>query len=466
VATPSCSGCIERDRRIADLERRLAELEHRLNQNSRNSSRPPSSDPPWAPKHAQAPSGRKRGAQPGHPDQQRLLLPPDQVQEIISVKPEYCDNCGTRVEGDDPCPRRHQVTETPPVEPHVTEYQLHALRCSSCGAVTTASLPKGVPTGAFGSRLQSIVATFTGIYHLSRRATVGAMDDLFGVKMSLGSVSTCEAVVSEALAKPVAEAREFAEKQAVGYADETGFREKSKRAWAWVFVTQFVVIFLVQCSRSRKAASSLLGRFAGFLVSDRYMGYDHWKIKSRQLCWAHLLRAFTGFSERRGEAGRIGRELLAESEKLFQWWQRVRDGTLKRTTFQRLVPRVKKRIFDLLEEGTACGHGETESTCVEMLAYEPAMWTFVRHEGIEPTNNAAERAIRPIVLWRKRSFGSQSDRGSRFVERMMTVAATLKRQNRNIVDFITHATQSHLTHARKPSLLPSVSLLRAAQAVA
>lgn len=343
---------------------------------------------------------------------------------------------------------------------------MHSLQCSKCGAVTTASLPKGVPTGAFGSRLQSIVATFTGIYHLSRRATVGAMDDLFGVKMSLGSVSTCEAVVSEALAKPVAEAREFAENQAVGYADETGFREKSKRAWAWVFVTQFVVIFLVQCSRSRKAASSLLGQFAGFLVSDRYKGYDHWKMKSRQLCWAHLLRAFEGFSECRGEAGRIGRELLAESEKLFQWWRRIRDGTLKRTTFQRLVPRVKKRIFDLLEAGTACGHSATEATCIEILAYEPAMWTFVRHEGIEPTNNAAERAIRPIVLWRKRSFGSQSDRGSRFVERMMTVAATLKRQNRNIVDFITHATQADLTHTRKPSLLPPVSLLRSAQAVA
>jgi transposase len=480
VATPTCPGCIERDRRIAELEgevaslhavidkltARITELERRLNQNSRNSSRPPSTDPPGAPRRVQAPSGRKRGAQPGHPDQQRLLLPPDQVQEVVSVKPERCEHCGTRVEGDDPCPRRHQVTEAPPVQPYVTEYQLHSLLCSNCGAVTTALLPKGVPTGAFGSRLQSIVATFTGIYHLSRRATVGAMDDLFGVKMSLGSVSTCEGVVSEALAKPVAEAREFAEKQAVGYADETGFRERSKRAWAWVFVTQFVVIFLVQCSRSRKAAMSLLGQFAGFLVSDRYKSYDHWDTKRRQLCWAHLLRAFKGFSECRGEAGRIGRELLAESEKLFQWWRRIRDGTLKRTTFQRLVPPVKKRIFDLLEEGTACGHHATEATCIEVLAHEPAMWTFVRHEGIEPTNNAAERAIRPIVLWRKRSFGSQSDRGSRFVERMMTVAATLKRQKRNIVDFITHATQADLTHTRKPSLLPPVSLLRGGQAVA
>jgi transposase len=393
-------------------------------------------------------------------------LPPDRVDEFVAVKPEICRQCGSPLKGDDRHFRRHQVTEIPPIVPHVTEYQLHTLACSTCGAVTSPQLPKNVPRGAFGPRLQSIVATFTGIYHVSRRATVGAIEDLFGVTLSLGSVSACEAAVSEALAKPVAEAREFAQKQAVGYADETGFREKSKRAWAWVFVTPFVVIFLVQCSRGRDAARSLLGRFAGFLVSDRFKGYDHWEIQKRQLCWAHLERAFVGFSECRGEAGRIGRELVAECATLFGWWRRVRDGTLERSSVRKLVAPLRKRVFALLEAGTACGHRATEGTCVDILAHEPAMWTFVRHSGIEPTNNDSEREVRPIVLWRKRSFGSQSDRGSRFVERMMTVAATLRRQNRNVLDFLTRATQATVTHTRRPSLIPTAVLLKATHAAA
>jgi len=382
---------------------------------------------------------------------------------MTAVKPESCEHCGMFLFGEDPEPIRHQVIDIPEIKPRADEWQLHALLCPKCGLMTRASLPEGVPTGAFGPRLQAIASMLTGTYNVSRRMAVGMMEDLFGARMSLGALSNCEEVVSEAVAQPVDQARDFAEKQAVGNADETGFRQCNGHAWAWVFVTQFVTIFMVHLSRGRKAAQDLLGQFGGFLTSDRYKAYDYWKLGRRQLCWAHLRRAFKAFSECRGEAGRIGRELRSETKKMFRWWRRVRDGTIKRSTFQEYMGPVKKRVFALLEEGTACGHGATESTCIEILAYEPALWTFIYHEGIEPTNNAAERALRAIVLWRKRSFGSQSERGSRFVERMMTVAATLKQQQRNIVDFVTRATEASLAHTRKPSLIPPVSLRRAAQ---
>lgn len=461
----SCAGCLERDRIIAALEARVAELERRLGQNSQNSSRPPSSDPPGTARPTtETPSPRKPGGQPGHPRHERPLLPPDQVDKITAVKPESCENCGMFLFGEDPDPIRHQVIDIPEIKPRANEWQLHALLCPKCRLMTRASLPEGVPTGAFGPRLQAIAATLTGTYNVSRRTGVGMLEDLYGVRMSLGGLSNCEEVVSGAIAKPVAEAKEFAEEQMVGNADETGYWQANERAWVWVLVTQFVTIFLVHLSRGRKAARKLLGQFAGTLGTDRYKSYDHWKLERRQLCWAHLLRAFKAFSEVKGAAGRIGQELKSEAERMFHWWHKVRDGTLKRRTFQQYMGPVKKRIFDLLEQGTTCGHRPTEGTCIEILALEPALWTFLYQAGVEPTNNAAERAIRPVVLWRKRSFGSQSHRGSRFVERMMTVAATLKQQKRNIVDFIIRATEAELSHTRKPSLLPPVSLLRRAQA--
>jgi transposase len=380
------------------------------------------------------------------------------------VKPPECAHCGAWLFGEDPDPVRHQVFEIPEIKPFVTEWQLHALTCPRCRLSTRATLPEGVPTGGLGPRAQATAAMLTGLFNVGRRMATMAMDELFGIPISLGAQSNCEHTVSEAVAGPCAEAREFARDEVIGNIDETGFRQMNQRAWIWVLVTRFVTIFLVHLSRGRKGAHALLGTFAGFLTSDRWKAYDEWDLKRRQLCWAHILRAFKAFSELKGRAGRIGQELKDEADAMFHLWHRVRDGTLKRTTFHEYMRPIKKRIFDLLEEGTACGHRRTEGTCIEILALEPALWTFIHREGIEPTNNAAERAIRPAVLWRKRSFGSQSLRGSRFVERMMTVSATLKQQGRSIVDFVTRATEAHLNHTRKPSLLPPVALIRKAQA--
>jgi transposase len=433
--------------------RRIAALEARLGQTSRTSSRPPSSDPPGTPRRARPPSGRRPGGQPGHPGSSRPLLPVARVQAVVPVTPARCRRCGRRLQGSDPAPRRHQVTEVPPLTPIVTEYQLHTLPCR-CGATTAAALPPGVPAGTFGPRLQALAAVCTGVYHLSRRTTVGLLRDLCGVELALGSLPACEAAVSEALAAPVAAAHAVVQQQPVAHVDETGWREGRRRAWLWVAATATVAVFLVHARRGAGAAQALLGAFAGILTSDRWTAYTRWPLRSRQLCWAHLRRHFAAFAERAGTPGWLGQALLAETDQLFRWWHRVRDGTLTRASFRTYVSPLRRRVEALLWLGSRGRHAPTAATCREILLLAPALWTFVRVPGVEPTNNAAERALRPGVLWRKRSFGSHSPAGSRFAERMLTVAATLRQQRRNTVDYVTRACEAALRGAPAPSLLP------------
>lgn len=458
----------ERDQEIAQLRaqvaallKRVETLEAQLRENSSNSSRPPSADPPETPRPKKKPSGRRPGGQPGHKGATRPLAPLEQVDEVMRHKPTNCRGCGAKLKVFKKDPERRQVFEVPKVRPRITEHQLFSGECE-CGLTTTATLPDDVPRGAFGPRLQAVVAACTGVYRLSKRTTEGLMADLFGVPMALGSITACEQAMSETLAAPVAEAHTYVQSQPVVYADETGWREARGRAWLWVAATSLVTVFMIHSRRGAIAARALLGAFKGFLVTDRWSAYNGWKTRLRQICWAHLLREFTAFSERAGEAGRIGRELLAEAERMFDWWYRVRDGTLARSSFKEYLKPVRRRIRALLEEGTRCGHAKTAGTCREILKLERAMWTFARVPGIDPTNNEAERAIRPGVLWRKGSFGTHSQEGSRFVERMMTVAATLKKQSRNIIDYLAQAAEAALRGEQVPSLLPAAAVMPSA----
>ncbi len=442
---------------IQQLVARIGELEERLRQNSQNSSRPPSADAPAGRRYAQRPlSGRKPGGQPGHEGQQRQLLAVEEVDAVVPVKPRRCRRCGAGLHGRDRAPRRHQVTELPPVRPHVTEYQLHTLSCGRCGAATSASLPPGVPPGAFGPRLEATVAVCTGVYHLSRRTTVGMLADLFGVDLALGTVTACERAVSAAVAAPVAEAHAYVQKQDLVHSDETGWREQRRRAWLWVMVSATVTVFLVHRRRGQAAARALLGALSrAILVTDRWGAYRHWAVEQRQLCWAHLQRDFTAFTERGGVAARVGRAVLQDTKTMFAQWHRVRDGTLSHRQFWRQMRPLRKRIEAQLQRGADRADAKTAGTCRDVLALRTALWTFIDLPGVEPTNNAAERALRPAVLWRRRSFGSHSATGSRFAERMLTVAATLKQQGRNIVDYITAACEASLHGTLFPSLLPS-----------
>jgi len=434
----------------------LAALEERVTQTSRTSSRPPSSDPPSAPpRRTRHPSGRPVGGQVGHEGHGRRLVPVEQVDHIVEIKPPACAQCGMPLTGDDLAPARHQVAEVPRIVPEVREYRRQTLSCAACGRATMAPWPEEMPRGGFGPRTQATVAYLAGRLGISQRDVAELLHTLFHLELSLGSVATLEQQVSAALAAPVAEAQAFVQQQAVVNADETGWREGTQRRWLWTAVTPLMRVFMLLATRGRTGAQTLLGAtFAGIVGSDRWGGYTWVDPTHRHLCWAHLLRDFAAFVERGGEPARVGHALLTVSARIFTLWHRVRDGTLARRTFLREMEPWQAQVVALLAEGTTLEHAKTRRACHNILTLAPALWTFVAVEGVEPTNNAAERALRRAVVWRRRSFGTQSAEGSRFAERLLTVVTTLRQQERDVLDYLTVACTAALCGRPAPSLLP------------
>jgi transposase len=451
--------------RVAALEGMLQALQAQLKQTSRNSAHPPASDPPQSMRPRRPRSSRRRGGHPGHPGHTRTLVPVEDVNEVVGLKPTQCPHCQTPFSGDDPAPWRHQVMEIPPLRPIITEYQWHQLVCAVCGEATRMSWPPGVPSGTYGPRVQATVALCTGAYRLSKRMTQQAMAEVFGVPMSVGTVSHLEQATTVALAAPVEAARTFVHAQAVAHLDETSWQQGHKRAWLWVAVTSWVTVFLVRLSRGGQVARELLGeRFTGILVTDRYSAYNWYPVRWRQLCWAHLLRDFEAMRARGGHSEEIGEALLAQAHQMFTWWHRVCEGTLTRSTFRSYMSPLRRDVERLLAAGSRCGVPKTAGTCRDILKRREALWTFVQVVGVEPNNNTAERSIRPGVLWRKGSAGTQSAAGSRFVESMLTVVSTLKQQQRNVFAYLTGVCEAALRGEAAPSLLPASH--QQAQAVA
>jgi transposase len=444
---------------VMELLRRLAQVEARLNQTSRNSSKPPSSDPPSArPRTTKEPTGRKSGGQPGHEGHSRKLKPESEVDQIIDVRPERCGQCGTLLLGEDATPERHQVTELPRIAPVVTEYRRYCLWCVACGAQTQAPWPATMPTRSFGPRVQAIVGYLTGRIGASQREAQDILATLYQTEVSVGGIGALEQAVSAALATPVREAERYVQRQPVRNADETSWREKGKRRWLWISVVPLGTIFRLLKTRGAAGAKELLGEVVwGIIGTDHYAGY-HWiDPRQRQLCWAHLKREFLAWSERTGETARIGQALLAIEKQLFVWWYRVRDGTLAWADFQVAMQPLMARVKTLLQEGVVGADTEAQGTCRNLLKREAALWTFVWEPGVEPTNNAAERPLRRAVLWRRRSFGTQSEAGSQFVERILTAVTTLRQQRRDVLDYLTTACTAAICKTPAPSLLPLTS---------
>jgi transposase len=445
---------------VAVLQAEVAQLREQLGRNSQNSSQPPSADAPSAPpRPKRPPSGRKPGGQPGHLGHGRKLIPVEQVQHLIDLKPTTCGHCGALLLGEDAQPVRHQVTELPRVEPEVTEYRQHTLTCVACGTQTQAELPAGIPSGRFGPRLQALVGYLTGRIGISQRDVAEILHTLFHTELSLGSIPAQEDQVSAALAEPVQAAQTYVQDQPVQNVDETHWPEKTKRAWLWISTTPLVTQFLVIATRGATGAQQLLGRVVKSIVgSDRWSGYTWLDPAWRQVCWAHLKRDFQALVERGGESERIGRALLEQVEKMFGLWHRVRDGTLSRADFQTAMQPIQAHMGDLLREGATLTCDKTRRTCANILKLEVALWTFVHVEGVEPTNNSAERGLRRAVLWRRRSFGTHSEEGSRFVERILTVLTTLRQQHRDVLDYLTEACAAAIRDDTAPSLLPDISI--------
>jgi transposase len=441
---------------LAAARAEIAALKEALGKSSTNSSKPPSSDGPKArqERKKKTPTGRKPGAQPGHEPHEREPFPPKKVKQRFVYKPTVCATCGEHLAGDDPTPLRHQVVSLPRVEPDVEEHELHALTCSK-GHVTRADLPPDVPRRAFGPSVDAAVATLLTVYRMSRRRVPDFMQDFFGLSMCPGSVVKCQQAVSQAIEQPVEEAHAAAKAAGVKYADETGWRQGGAPAFLWTVVTATLTVFVIQARRTGDAAKNALGAAAnGVLGTDRHGAYNYWPDVLRQFCWAHLTRAFVTMASRGGLSQMIGDELLAQKDKMFEWWHRVRDGTLTRSSFRRYMKPVQDRVRQLLELGTrTCPNTKTGRTCQKLLDHFDALWTFVYREGVEPTNNGAERALRHGVILKKLCFGSHSSHGCRFTERMLTCHATLHQQGRSVLGFLTDACTAALIGTKPPSLL-------------
>ncbi len=440
----------ELERREAKHLRRIDELESRLKRDSRNSSRPPSSDPAW-PKRRRGRrprSGRKQGGQPGHEGTARELVDPSNVDETKDHRPDLCDACGhDDLEQGIGDPYRHQVTVLPRVLVTVREHRLHKARCRRCRAVTTAVLPDGVPTGAFGPRLTTLAGALRGVYRVSVRETQRLLGEIFGVKMSLGKISDCERRLSDALHSSYLEALGAVRTSLRANVDETSWKERGRVCWLWAAESEHATAFGIDRRRSAKAKGRLIGRrFGGTVISDRMGAYESHPLARRQLCWAHIERAFRALAEgprghrRFGNKGVMIAQSVMRSYRLFG-----EHGDRDRLQGEAAVLRGRLERLIANDDSALANH---------LRPRVVALFTYARTQDVSPTNNAAERAVRKAVLWRKGSFGSQSARGLRFAERVLTAAATLRRRGDQVFDFLADSVAAHLTGADPPVMVP------------
>jgi transposase len=447
---------------VRSFERRITKLEERLDKNSTNSSRPPSSDPPSVKRRPPAPPpGKNRGGQPGPRHHPRASVPPEQLRQVIECKPEGCRRCGHELQGDDPEPIRHQVAAVPPVRPVVDEYRLRRLRRPRCRTSTRADSPPGVPTGAFGPRLRAVLSVPVGAYRLGKRPIRQPVFDPLGLSIPTGMISRLERRATTELEAPVEELRDHVRDAASVHIDETSWWQGRGEAWLWGAVTRAVTVFTIAPSRGADVARRILGPDRRkVVISDRFRSYG-W-VKRRQFCRAHLDRDFRAMIDRGGEAAEIGRRSPGHSEGLLGRWHGVRDGTMARATLRSEVDVLRFSSRADLRRGAACGCARTAATCRELLAGETHLWAFVRVEGVEPTNNDAERALRHGVIYRELSGGTDSEAGSRFVERMPSVVATCRQQEIDVLDYLTRCYTAHLNGQPAASLLPASSTTQAA----
>jgi len=437
-----------------NLKAQLAELKARLKTNSQNSSTPPSSDGPGAPKRrGKKKTGRQRGGQAGHVGHSRALAPAEDVTRFVPLKPEACERCGTALAGEDPEPERHQVIDIPRVDLIIIEYLLHQLRCPECGHWTRAQLPAGVGVSQFGPRVHALVGLLVGKFRQGKRGVQALLEVVYGLEVGLGTVSKMERRVSAALAAPVAEVYAAIRQAEVVNKDETSWRQLKDKAWLWVAATDELVGFWIDRRRSSEVSKRILGEtFAGIVCCDRWSAY-YW-LSRRALCWAHLMRDFVAMVERHGSPWHGGR-LVKLAGEIMALWARWQAGEIDRATLEAEVAPLKVRLVQMLEWTAANAPGpKARATARNLLKHQDAMWRWLTDERVPLTNNLAERLLRYAVIWRKLSYGTDSLAGSRYVERLLTAVGTLQLQGRDAYDYLTDLMTAHAAGQALPSLLP------------
>lgn len=446
-------------KKILSLEAKISALEERLNTNSRNSGKPSSTDPPGSlPNRGKTnQEGRKPGGQPGHPGNSRRNFQPNEIDKIVDRNPNRCDGCGFCLEGveaSDYIP--HQVAELPEKLVFVFEYRLHAKTCPCCQAVNRGELPEGVSLRKFGPRLISAVSMMTGTYHMSRRDVVDLLCRVLGIEMSVGTVSSLEGLVTEALQTVHEDLSEAIQEEDAINMDDSGWRQDNKYACLWALTSPSLALYKITPNKSSEAAANLLGSFKGVLTSDRAKNLDFFT-GWRQTCWAHLDRHFKRISERPGLSAQVGLDAMQVNDNVFAAWRRFRQHEIDQDGLLDALQPERDRLRDILTRGLDCGNSKTENTCQNILDIYERLWTFAYLEGVEPTNNAAERALRDGVLWKKTSYGSQSVRGTRFVEAMLSVSETCRKQGLSIMGFLGDSLNAFFKKIPGPTLRPAPS---------
>ena len=459
---------IERDKKIAELERKLS---LRL-QNSTTSSKPPSSDGLAG---EQRPRGSRRkkarrepGGQPGHRGHWRGLAPLSRVDQVIELFPPKCRHCDSRFSRKMPTQgeaRRHQVTELPPIEAHITEYQCPCVVCPECGKETRAELPREAQ-GQFGPQLTALIAYLTVVCRMPRRMVRELLEQVLAIPLSLGSIQNSWEEASDAVAEPCAELERQLPHEPVVNSDETGYRTSGEKRWLWALVAANFVFYKISLTRGAEVLVELLGEvFAGILCSDRCASYLKYHKGQGQFCWAHFKRNILGIQKigKTTDAERFCREALALHARLFRLWHRFRDGPGVRygpVTREQLIEKsipLEKKFFALADRYLDSRDKDVANLALALLLHFEKFFAFLRHEGVEPTNNVAERALRCAVQWRKISFGSRSAQGEVAVARLLTATRTCRMQNRAPLNYLVTALRSHRNALPIPSLLKTVS---------
>ena len=445
---------------VAQLQKRIRELEARANQNSRNSSRPPSSDLPSAPPPpGRRRSGRRPGGQPGHPGHRCAPVPREQVDHFVDCWPTECRHCheslsAAGVEDGPAVP--YQVQDVHIVR-EVTQYDQHRVVCPHCGHRTMGSLPAEVAHSQYGPGLTALVAMGSGIFQLARREVSRFCREVAGVALSVGSVQKLCEEVAAGLAAPVQELTEAIRQQAAVGMDETGWRDKFKRRYLWRVGCALGSVFKIG-TRAAEVGKGLLGAtFAGCAMTDRYGGHNWIPAKRRQYCWSHLDRDGQGLIDLGRAAADYGRAVRAAAKAIFQLWrdfQQAGGGPEARLVLRAALEPVQRKLKPVLERGQRSRTKKVVNLCEAMFLNWDSLWLFASQEGIEPTNNGSEREVRRAVLWRRRSLGTHSDAGAAFVERMLTVSSTCRGQRRSPLTYLTEVAHALRAGQPGPSLLP------------
>jgi len=464
---PDCPGCrllkaeLELQRKtIASLLERVRQLEARLGQDSSNSSKPPSSDPPWKERQKRKPGGGRRGGQPGHPGKTRELVPEEELAGLEQYDPDRCAcgvDLGTVAVAAELAPRRHQVWDLPVPQPVVVEHRCRAKVCPCCGESNWGKLPPEVPRTGQGPQLEATIGLLTGVFRLSRGNAALLLREVWGVPICKATISQVERRLTGALAATLQELATALGRAWTLHVDETSWFEGGKRLWLWMAVSAEAVLCRIDPERSREAFGRLLGLKEGRpsgtdpprLVTDRYGAYLCWPRDRHQHCNGHILRDLEGAVARGAMGATFARDRLKEA---FGHWKRFKLGEIDRERFQEETAVTQQGLLAALRQGESQGDRKFRGLCRTLQAEWDRMWVYLNTEGVEPTNNAAEQAIRPAVLWRKTSYGSQSERGRRYAEAMLSVTHTARKNGINILHFLTAAARAAVIGVPAPQL--------------